>query len=244
MRSLDRLTSVPTITSTPPPPPAAAAFCLPTFQRMQPSSCSPPRPLLFHSPAGYGALPIPPSRLPLPPRLTSVRYISIMTTISIATSQPPGREELVWLCVRLREEEGCEVNKARGSLTPACSNRQPGQKVSRIDWHDQGLQQKKKIKKNPEDPSQSQHCCLCFSTSSIVCECVVSSFHPVSEPTVMHLFPSASLMSHPLEQIWHYLRIKPERRQKGATRSLKPATNMFTPQRKRPEPVVDTVRQL
>lgn len=44
------------------------------------------------------------------------RYISIMTTISIATSQPPGREELVRLCV-----EG-EVNKARGGLTPARSN--------------------------------------------------------------------------------------------------------------------------
>lgn len=149
------------------------------------------------------------------------------------------------LCQAERGEEGCEVNKARGSLTPACSNRQPGQKVSRTDWHDQGPQQKEKeTKQNPEDPSQSQHCCLCCSTSSIVGECVVSSFHPVSEPTAMHLSPSASLMSHPLEEIWHYLRTKPERRQKGATRSLKAATNMFTPQRKRPEPVGDTVRQL
>lgn len=102
VRSLDLLSSVPTITSTPPPP----AFCLLTFHRMQPSSCNPPRPLPFHSPAGYGALPIPPSRLPLPPRLNSGRYISIMTTIPIATSQPPGREELVWLCLRLRERRG------------------------------------------------------------------------------------------------------------------------------------------
>lgn len=122
VRCLDLLSSVPTITSTPPPP---AAFCLLTFQRMQPSSGSPPRPLPFHSPAGYGALPIPPSRLPLPPRLTSGCYFSIMTTISIVTSQPPGREEPVQLCVRLREEEGCEVTTARGGLPPACSNRQP-----------------------------------------------------------------------------------------------------------------------
>lgn len=114
VRSLDLLSSAPTTTSPPPPPPP---FCLLTFHRIQPSSCRPPRPFPFHSPAGYGALPIPGHSPPPPPpppaaqrtraplRLSG-RYISIMTTIAIATSQPTAREELECLCVRQREMGG------------------------------------------------------------------------------------------------------------------------------------------
>ena len=133
--SLDLLSSTPTATTSPPPPPP---FCLLTFQRMQPSSCRPPRPFPFHSPAGYGALPIPstppppppppappPPAPPLPPQLLpSERYISIMTTTSMATSQ--RREEACGS--RCARGGGCKVNKTYGcfALKERCDERSAG----------------------------------------------------------------------------------------------------------------------
>lgn len=140
MGSLHLLSSAPT-TNSPPPP-----FCLLIFQRMQASSCRPPRAFPFHSPAGYGALPIPrqsppppplpppppPPAPPLPPQLLpSGCYVSTTTTIAIATSQPLGREELFSPCERWRGRGGAgggggggggrKVNETCGCLTPALS---------------------------------------------------------------------------------------------------------------------------
>lgn len=206
--SLHLLSSAPTITS--PPPPSPPIFCLLTFQGMQPSSWRPPRPFPFHSSDKYSALPIPgcspapprplrppPPSPPLPPQLLpSGRYIHIMTTITIATSQLLGGEEVLRLGVGTRRRWGLRGVWDLwpfGTNTPALWR--TAVKRTRGRWGQTGGADgfgQKKIK-DTKKKQQHQWCqqSLCVSTSSIITACW--RFLPFSHQdyTALHFFPSA-----------------------------------------------------